>query len=152
MFGKPPRETPKSQTPSIPELKLPGDIDDILVDGESQKATPLAKTTRESLNPPEIEKETTSLAKTTKESLNPPEIEVDNAETSKPASTADKISWIASPYFIAIVGLFLYKENFFLGTILIAVGILSLLRISAKDVALFLGWLKDFLGFGDEEN
>ena len=65
-------------------------------------------------------------------------------------TTVEKISRIASPYFIAIVGLSLYEENFFLGTILISVGILSLLKVSAKDVAVFLEWLKDFLGFGEE--
>ncbi|MEL6438392.1 MAG: hypothetical protein AAFQ80_03905 [Cyanobacteria bacterium J06621_8] len=61
-------------------------------------------------------------------------------------STVEKISRIASPYFIAIVGLTLYKDNFLIGTILILVGILSLLKVSTKDVANFLEWLKSFLG------
>ncbi len=46
----------------------------------------------------------------------------------------EKISGILSPYFIVLVGLFLYKSNVFLGTILILVGILSLLNISWQDM------------------
>ena len=62
--------------------------------------------------------------------------------------TAEKISRIVSPYFIAIVGLSLYENNFLIGTILIVVGILSLLKVSTKDVGEFLEWLKNFLGLG----
>lgn len=61
-------------------------------------------------------------------------------------STVEKISRIVSPYFIAIVGLALYENNFLIGTILIVVGILSLLKISTNDVGNFLEWLKNFLG------
>lgn len=63
-------------------------------------------------------------------------------------STVEKISRIASPYFIAVVGLSLYEKNFLIGTILILVGILSLLKVSTKDVGDFLEWLKNFLGLG----
>jgi len=62
------------------------------------------------------------------------------------ASTVERISRIVSPYFIAIVGLSLYENNFLIGTILILVGILSLLKVSTKDVGNFLEWLKSFLG------
>jgi hypothetical protein len=61
-------------------------------------------------------------------------------------STVERISRIVSPYFIAIVGLALYENNFLIGTILIVVGILSLLKISTNDVGNFLEWLKNFLG------
>jgi hypothetical protein len=61
-------------------------------------------------------------------------------------STVEKISRIVSPYFIAIVGLALYEDNFLIGTILIVVGILSLLKVSTNDVGNFLEWLKNFLG------
>lgn len=61
-------------------------------------------------------------------------------------STVEKISRIVSPYFIAIVGLALYEDNFLIGTILILVGILALLKVSTKDVGDFLEWLKNFLG------
>lgn len=60
--------------------------------------------------------------------------------------TVERISRIVSPYFIAIVGLTLYKDNFLIGTILILVGILSLLKVSTKDVGNFLEWLKNFFG------
>jgi hypothetical protein len=61
-------------------------------------------------------------------------------------STVERISRIVSPYFIAIVGLALYEHNFLIGTILIVVGILSLLKVSTNDVGNFLEWLKNFLG------
>lgn len=61
-------------------------------------------------------------------------------------STVEKVSRIVSPYFIAIVGLALYENNFLIGTILIVLGILSLLKVSTNDVGNFLEWLKSFLG------
>ena len=61
-------------------------------------------------------------------------------------STVERISRIVSPYFIAIVGLALYENNFLIGTILIVVGILSLLKVSTNDVGNFLEWLKKFFG------
>ncbi len=61
-------------------------------------------------------------------------------------STVERISRIVSPYFIAIIGLALYENNFLIGTILIVVGILSLLKVSTNDVGNFLEWLKKFLG------
>jgi hypothetical protein len=130
MFGKPARETPKPETTSaVPELKLPENF------------------IQDSTRP-----EAKSLAKTSKDNLSLSKIEVEEPETSELINSIEKISRIASPYFIAIVGLSLYKDNFFIGTILISVGILSLLKVSARDVATFLEWLKHFLGFGDEEN
>ncbi len=67
-------------------------------------------------------------------------------EDKEVVATVEKISRIVSPYFIAIVGLALYENNFLIGTILILVGILSLLKVSTKDVGNFLEWLKNFLG------
>ncbi|MFM2314644.1 MAG: hypothetical protein RLZZ04_3920 [Cyanobacteriota bacterium] len=61
-------------------------------------------------------------------------------------STVERVSRIVSPYFIAIVGLALYENNFLIGTVLIVVGILSLLKVSTNDVGNFLEWLKNFLG------
>lgn len=52
----------------------------------------------------------------------------------KTVKLVEKISSILSPYFIVIVGLYLYENNFFLGTILILVGIFSLLKISYEDI------------------
>jgi hypothetical protein len=64
-------------------------------------------------------------------------------------STIEKISRIVSPYFVVVVGLALYDSNFLIGTILILVGILSLLKVSTKDVATFFEWIKNFLGFSN---
>lgn len=143
MFGKPSRETPKPETApqtnqsfeetskplssAIPELKLP---ENFVLDSDRPETKSLAKT-----------KDSLSISKT--------RMETENSEL---VNSVEKISRIASPYFIAIVGLSLYEDNFFLGTILITVGILSLLKVSAKDVAAFLEWFKNFLGFGEEES
>ena len=127
MFGKP-RENPKPETPAIPELKLP---ENFVIDSDRQEAK--------------------SLAKANLQSSNMPNMKVEETETSELVNKVEKISRVASPYFIAIVGLTLYEDNFFLGTILIAVGTLSLLKVTARDVAIFLEWLKNFLGFSDEE-
>lgn len=69
-------------------------------------------------------------------------------EENELVSTVEKISRIVSPYFVAIVGLALYKNNFLIGTILIVLGILSLFKVSSRDVGDFLEWLKKFLGLG----
>ena len=128
MFSKPARETPKSQTTSsMPDLKLP---ENLVLDAQPQAP---------SLTP----RPSQQIASNIKDK--------EMAESSELVTSVEKISRIVSPYFIAIVGLSLYRENFFLGTILISVGILSLLKVSAKDVAAFLEWLKDFLGFGEDE-
>lgn len=74
--------------------------------------------------------------------------ELELEEKSELVLAVEKISRIVSPYFIVIVGLSLYENNFFIGTILIVVGILSLSKVSANDVAKFFYWLKDFLGLG----
>ncbi|MGK7933163.1 MAG: hypothetical protein AB4041_17260 [Microcystaceae cyanobacterium] len=63
----------------------------------------------------------------------------------------EKISNILSPYFIVLVGLFLYKSNVFLGTILIIVGILSLLKISWKDMTLLWKKLKETFNAQDTD-
>ncbi|WP_330202215.1 hypothetical protein [Cyanobacterium sp. Dongsha4] len=55
----------------------------------------------------------------------------------------EKISGILSPYFIVIVGLYLYDNNFLFGSILILIGVLSLLKISYEDV---LGWVEKIKG------
>jgi hypothetical protein len=57
----------------------------------------------------------------------------------------EKISAILSPYFIVVVGLFLYDSNIFIGTVLILVGILSLLNISYRDLPKALEWVKSLI-------
>ncbi|NJK54741.1 MAG: hypothetical protein HC939_01615 [Pleurocapsa sp. SU_5_0] len=73
-------------------------------------------------------------------------LQTSEIEDKQLVSTVERISRIVSPYFIAIVGLALYENNFLIGTILILVGILSLLKVSTNDVGNFLEWLKNFLG------
>jgi len=55
----------------------------------------------------------------------------------------EKISGILSPYFIVIVGLYLCDNNFLFGSILILIGVLSLLKISYEDV---LAWVEKIKG------
>ena len=128
MFGKS-RETRKSETPEIPDLKLPENFAPV-PDQKVKTSEPLITKT-----PPAV--------------TIPPQ-NVNEIENSQLVNNVEKISRIVSPYFIAIAGLSLYDKNFFIGTILITVGILSLLKVSAKDVAIFLEWLKDFLGLGND--
>ncbi len=56
----------------------------------------------------------------------------------------EKISGILSPYFIVIVGLYLYDDNFLFGTIFIFIGIFSLFKISSKDIQ---KWIEQIKGF-----
>lgn len=128
MFGKS-RETRKSETPEIPDLKLP---DNLSRDNQVKMPNPLTTKT------PDV--------------AIPERKKVNEIENSELVNNIEKISRIVSPYFIAIVGLSLYEENFFLGTILISVGILSLLKVTARDVAVFLEWFKEFLGFNNDDD
>lgn len=59
-------------------------------------------------------------------------------------NVVEKISGILSPYFIVLVGLFLYDNNFLIGTLLIFVGIFSLLKLSWKDITLVLDKIQSF--------
>ena len=65
-------------------------------------------------------------------------------------NVVEKISGILSPYFIVLVGLFLYENNFFIGTLLIFVGIFSLLKLSWKDFKTALDQIKNF--FSSDSN
>ncbi len=59
-------------------------------------------------------------------------------------NVVEKISNILSPYFIVLVGLFLYENNFFIGTLLIFVGIFSLLKLSWQDFNQAVTQIKNF--------
>ncbi len=76
-----------------------------------------------------------------------------NLEIKKPdiVNIVEKISKILSPYFIVIVGLYIYDDNFFIGTILITIGIISLLKISYEDVVAWFEGIKNLLGWDEEE-
>jgi hypothetical protein len=69
-----------------------------------------------------------------------------NEEKSIVVNNIEKISAILSPYFIVIVGLALYENNFLIGTFLIFLGILSLLKVSFEDIGKFVQWLKNLFG------
>jgi hypothetical protein len=86
-------------------------------------------------------------------SLNQQEINT-NTDEDQPqiVRLVEKISLILSPYFIVIVGLYLYDENFLFGTILIFVGILSLFKISYKDIQNWIEQIKSFLTNSSESN
>lgn len=130
MFSKSPRESTKTQTPDLPELKLPENL--VLDVGKKDSKSLAVKST------------TTKRAKPNRQ-------EMINLENSELVNDIEKISRIVSPYFISIIGVSIYEDNFFFGSILIAVGILSLLKVSARDVADLLEWIKDFFGLIDEE-
>lgn len=122
MFGKSPREP---QKPTLSDLK---DI----------KLTPP--------NTPNLEYPQDTVLQTKTEVKETGATETEVLESNELVSTVEKISRIASPYFIAIVGLALCKENFLIGSILILIGILSLLKVTTRDIGNFLEWLKNFLG------
>jgi hypothetical protein len=65
-------------------------------------------------------------------------------------NVVEKISGIISPYFIVLVGLFLYEDNFLIGTVLITIGILSLLKISLQDISKWVKSVSKLLGFSEK--
>ena len=65
-------------------------------------------------------------------------------------NVVEKISGIVSPYFIVLVGLFLYEDNFLIGTGLITIGIFSLLKISVQDISKWVKSASQFLGLGEK--
>ena len=75
-----------------------------------------------------------------------------NGDRAETVAIVEKISKILSPYFIVIVGLFLYEDNFLFGSALIIVGILSLLNISWRDINNAIEKIKDSLRSDDSED
>lgn len=67
-------------------------------------------------------------------------------EKSETVRNVEQISKIVSPYFIVLVGLILHEKNFFFGTLAIAIGIVSLLKFSRRDLTNFLNYIKEFFG------
>jgi cadmium resistance protein CadD (predicted permease) len=59
----------------------------------------------------------------------------------------EKISKILTPYFIVVVGLYLYDDNFLIGLLLVAIGIAALLQASTKNASSLWESAKQFLGF-----
>ncbi|MDB9314039.1 hypothetical protein PN462_13085 [Spirulina sp. CS-785/01] len=67
-------------------------------------------------------------------------------ETPDVVNTVEKISGIIAPYFIVLVGLYLYEDNFLFGLLLILLGILPLLRVSSLDIGTIWEQLQQSLG------
>ena len=84
------------------------------------------------------------------------EIEIDGfedelqEEENETVKLVEKISGILSPYFIVIVGLYLYDDNFFFGGIFILIGMLSLLKISYQDILQAINKIKNVLTEDDD--
>ena len=123
MFGKSSRETPKSEIPTVPEVTPSSNLN---IDNDFSRNLPF----------PESSPETSTSEGS----------EVVNSEL---VNTVEKISRIVSPYFIVVVGLSLYDDNFLIGGILILVGILSLFKVSLKDLTNAFNSVKNFFGLGD---
>ena len=123
MFGKSSRETPKSEIPTVPDVQPSSNLN---VDTDFSQ----------NLSSPKSSPETST----------PETSQVVNSEL---VNTVEKISRIVSPYFIVVVGLSLYDNNFLIGGILIVVGILSLFKVSLKDLTNVFNSVKNFLGLGD---
>jgi|GEM_PF-2984205 len=102
---------------------------------QSKEAKPFAAITPEDLVVPS----STSTAKTDKPLAT-------DSEQPDVVNVVKKISEIITPYFVVVVGLYLYDDNFLLGILLVSVGVASLLKISAKDAGDFLEKAKQFLG------
>ena len=108
------------QSPKNPDDHDTSDLESILFSQESEQS--------------EIDMANNDTESTLSNSHNQPEV----------VNVVEKISGILSPYFIVLVGLFLYENNFFIGTLLIFVGIFSLLKLSWKDIKLVLDQVQKF--------
>jgi hypothetical protein len=108
------------QSPKNPDDNDRSDLESILFSQESEQS--------------EIDMAINDTESTLSKSHNQPEV----------VNVVEKISGILSPYFIVLVGLFLYENNFFIGTLLIFVGIFSLLKLSWKDIKLVLDQVQKF--------
>ena len=123
MFGKPSRETTQSEIPTVSEVELNSNLN---LDSDFSPNLPFPES---------------STATSQSE-----ESEIVNSEL---VNNIEKISRIVSPYFIVVVGLSLYDDNFLIGGILIILGILSLFKVSLQDATNAFNSVKNFLGLGD---
>ena len=67
-------------------------------------------------------------------------------------TTVEKISKIVSPYFVALLGLYLYRDNGLFGTLLIGIGIVTLLKISSQDVVNLTVKVRGLLGLNEKSS
>jgi hypothetical protein len=131
---------PKESKPPSPFSESPVTSDDITTAEEFQEMMAAAALVEDN------DQEDTEI--TSSASLTPSPT---SRTTPEIVTIVEKISGILSPYFIVLVGLFLYKNNVFLGTILIIVGILSLLKISWKDITSLWKNLQNTLNSQDKD-
>ncbi len=123
MFSKSSRETSKPEIPTEPEAQNKSNLN---IDHDFSTNLPFPDSSSE-----------TSTTETS---------EVVNSEL---VNTVEKISRIVSPYFVVVVGLSLYDDNFLIGGILIVAGILSLFKVSLQDLTNIFNSVKNFFGLGD---
>ena len=64
----------------------------------------------------------------------------------------ERVSQVIAPYFITVVGLLLYKENFLLGTILLVIGVIVLFKITFTKIAVFVESVKSVFQSNDQVN
>lgn len=132
MFGKSYRESQSEETPETTILNPLSANSPMDSDGGFNPVT------EPTSQPPMSQKES--------------KIEISESDTPESVNNVEKVSRIVTPYFIALIGLALYKEgNILIGTILIGVGLLSLLKVSTKDLGAVFQWIKGFLGFDDNQ-
>ena len=115
MFGRQPKDNNPPENPEIPEIMFPSESE---IEDSAQEDTELSQI---------------KVNLQSKSEENNPEV----------VNIVEKISGIVSPYFIVVVGLVLYEDNFLLGLLLIIVGILSLLKISWGDITGFFREIKE---------
>ncbi len=106
MFGRQPKEEKSMENIELPDIMFPSESE---LEENSEDDTELSKVSKK--------KHSSAIE-----------------ENSEVVTMVEKISAIVSPYFIVVVGLILSDDNFWLGLLLIAVGILSLLKISLQDI------------------
>ena len=64
----------------------------------------------------------------------------------------ERISQIIAPYFITVVGLLLYKENFLLGTLLLGIGVAVLFKVTFAKIAAFVESVKSVFQSNNQIN
>ncbi|MFP4007510.1 MAG: hypothetical protein ACLFV6_05795 [Spirulinaceae cyanobacterium] len=80
------------------------------------------------------------------EKKSPPPVPMTVENQPEVVTIAAKISQIITPYFVVLVGLSLYDDNFLIGVILIGLGVASLLNFSGEDLKKAIASFLNFIG------
>jgi hypothetical protein len=106
------------------------------IDKLARELTMFGKPAKEP-NPPEV-KDLQEVMFSIKQNLEPDQdkTDINLVETPTPevVTVVENISKILSPYFIVLVGLFLYDRNSFIGFLLVFTGVLAIFGVSLKDI------------------